>query len=377
MSLKEAIMKNSKIVLKRNFMTFLIILGITLFIGVFFIYSSLFAIQNIKEINPDQKFQTYVLALLLGFSGAIIAFIFGDIFIKSEYIMISFFVFLNLLLIIVLLSNPIAGVRRWINLGGFQFQPSELAKLLLPAFLAFYYGKIKAHKNIFLTVIFPIFLCFITITLIYLEPDLSSTIIVGILAFVTIFLGIKDKKSIILFLFIIVFMVLTLYLFKDQLLESYQLSRIKSPDTFQSQQARDAIMNGGLFGVGPFNGEFKYYVPESYSDFIIAVIGEEWGKLGIAMVVTLFFFLCYELIYMASLTNDHTTFVFCSAISFWIFFQVTINTLVGLGAPWMPVTGVTLPLMSYGNSSMIVTLISIGWALGLIYNNSELKNIDE
>jgi len=366
-----------RIAIKRNFIFFLIILGITLFVGVLFIYSSLFAISDIKEINPEQKFQTYIIALIIGFLGAIIAFMLSDTFTKSKHIMIALFTFLNLILVIVLFTQPIAGVKRWLNIGPFQFQPSELAKLIIPAFLAFYYTQIQNKKNLLINVIFPILVCGISIFLIFLEPDLSSALIITMLTLITMFLGIKDKKVMLFFIVFTLIIVSVLFIFQDNLLQTYQISRLTGSDDFQSQRSRDAIANGGLIGTGPFAGEFKYYVPESYSDFIISVIGEEWGKLGIVMVVMLFFFLSHELVYLAYLTKDHATFIFCGATASWIFIQVVINTLVGLGVPWMPVTGVTLPMVSYGNSSMIVTLTSIGWGLGLIYHNSELTRTDE
>ncbi|KUK15276.1 MAG: Cell cycle protein, partial [Petrotoga mobilis] len=111
-------------VIKRNLIFYLIILGITLFVGVLFIYSSLFAISDIKEINPEQKFQTYIIALILGFLGAITAFMLSDTFTKNKHIMIALFTFLNLILVIVLFTQPIAGAKRWMNIGPFQFQPS-------------------------------------------------------------------------------------------------------------------------------------------------------------------------------------------------------------------------------------------------------------
>ncbi len=111
------------------------------------------------------------------------------------------------------------------------------------------------------------------------------------LTLITIFLGIRDKKVMLFFFIFTLIIISVLFIFKDNFLQTYQISRLTSSDDFQSQRSRDAITNGGLIGTGPFAGEFKYYVPESYSDFIISVIGEEWGKLGIVMVLTLFFFL--------------------------------------------------------------------------------------
>lgn len=370
-------MRASKENIKTNFLFFFIILGITLFVGIMFVYSSLFAIQNIKDINPEQKFKTYIIGLIIGFIGAVGAFLFGNLFINNTLIMLAFYIFLNTFLGIVLFAPPIAGVTRWMNFGPFQFQPSELAKLILPAFLAFYYSKLKNKKNIITNVLIPLILCLLSIFLIFLEPDLSTTLLILVISLITMFLGIEDKSVMIFFIIFMLVIGITIFIFQDRFLQSYQISRLTQEDPFQSQRARDAITGGGLAGKGPFAGEEKYYVPESYSDFIIAVIGEEWGKIGIAIVVTLFLFLCYELVYMAYLTKDRTTFIFCGATASWIFIQVMINTLVGLGIPWMPVTGVTLPLMSYGNSSMIVTLTAIGWALGLIYNNSDIRKIGE
>jgi cell division protein FtsW len=370
-------MRASKENIKTNFLFFFIVLGITLFVGIMFVYSSLFAMQNIKEINPEQKFKTYIIGLIIGFIGAIFAFLFGNLFIKNSLIMLAFYIFLNMFLGIVLFAPPIAGVTRWMNFGPFQFQPSELAKLILPAFLAFYYSKLKNKKNILTNVLIPLILCLLSIFLIFLEPDLSTTLLILVISLITMFLGIEDKSVLIFFIVFMLVLGITIFIFQDKFLQSYQISRLTKEDPFQSQRARDAITGGGLSGKGPFAGEEKYYVPESYSDFIIAVIGEEWGKIGIAIVVTLFLFLCHELVYMAYLTKDSATFIFCGATASWIFIQVMINTLVGLGIPWMPVTGVTLPLMSYGNSSMIVTLTAIGWALGLIYNNSDIRKIGE
>ena len=139
-------MRASKENIKTNFLFFFIILGITLFVGIMFVYSSLFAIQNIKDINPEQKFKTYIIGLIIGFIGAVGAFLFGNLFINNTLIMLAFYIFLNTFLGIVLFAPPIAGVTRWMNFGPFQFQPSELAKLILPAFLAFYYSKLKNKK---------------------------------------------------------------------------------------------------------------------------------------------------------------------------------------------------------------------------------------
>lgn len=96
------------------------------------------------------------------------------------------------------------------------------------------------------------------------------------------------------------------------------------------------------------------------------------GKLGIFMVISIFLFLAVQLVKMAYFTNDYITFAYSSLTAVWIFIQVTVNALVGLGVNFVPVTGVTLPLMSYGNSSLIITLTSLFLSLGLIYNQYKI-----
>jgi cell division protein FtsW len=185
----------------------------------------------------------------------------------------------------------------------------------------------------------------------------------------TIFLNLKDKKSFIIFSLIILILFFAVLINRDFFLQEYQKNRVLGQDTFQTEQSRKAIANGGIIGTSPFGGILKYNVPASYADFIMSVIGEEWGKLGIIIVLTLFFLLSREMTRLSYFTRDQVTFSYSTAIAFFIFLQMSINALVGLGVPGIPVTGVTLPLMSYGNSSLIMTLASIGVAIGLIYKN--------
>ena len=147
------------------------------------------------------------------------------------------------------------------------------------------------------------------------------------------------------------------------------MNRISADDSYQTDQSKRAISNGGIIGTAPFGGNLKFNVPASYADFIMSVIGEEWGKFGIILVLTLFFLLAREMTRLSYFTKDKVAFSFSTAIGFYIFLQMSINALVGLGVPGIPVTGVTLPLMSYGNSSLIFTLTGVGWAIGMIYFN--------
>ncbi|MDN5342120.1 FtsW/RodA/SpoVE family cell cycle protein [Oceanotoga sp. DSM 15011] len=360
---------------QKSFVFYFILLGITLMLGVFFVYSALYAMEDAKGFDPDRKLTMYIISMGIGFIGGSIAFIFGNKLIKIPIFMISMYTIMLGALFAVMFTSPIAGVRRWITLAGFQFQPSELAKFLLPAFLIFYYDFIRDSKEtIFKNILVPIFISLPVILLIMQEPDLSTAIIVSFIAFLTMLISIRNKKLIVILLIIAIIFGITAIYFKDILLTDYQLKRLDKEDNFQTLQSLNAIKSGGLFGKTPFAGDFKYMVPESYSDFIMSIIGEEWGKVGIIIVLTLFYFLSRELIMMSYKTKSYIAFSFSTIIAIWLFIQVTINALVGLGVPGVPVTGVTLPLMSYGNSSLIITLTSIGLSLGLIYFNSGGKS---
>src|SRR5690606_22159105 len=150
-------------------------------------------------------------------------------------IMLAFYIFLNTFLGIVLFAPPIAGVTRWMNFGPFQFQPSELAKLILPAFLAFYYSKLKNKKNIIINVLIPLILCLLIIFLIFLEPDLSTTLLILVISLITMFLGIEDKGVMIFFIIFMLVIGITIFIFQDRFLQSYQISRLTQEDPFQSQ----------------------------------------------------------------------------------------------------------------------------------------------
>src|SRR5690606_16179246 len=150
-----------------------------------------------------------------GFIGAVGAFLFGNLFINNTLIMLAFYIFLNTFLGIVLFAPPIAGVTRWMNFGPFQFQPSELAKLILPAFLAFYYSKLKNKKNIITNVLIPLILCLLSIFLIFLEPDLSTTLLILVISLITMFLGIEDKSVMIFFIIFMLVIGITIFIFQD------------------------------------------------------------------------------------------------------------------------------------------------------------------
>ncbi|SHE43179.1 cell division protein FtsW [Marinitoga hydrogenitolerans DSM 16785] len=362
-------MKKSQI-LRNRAILFISAVGMALILGTFFVYSSLKAMEyTFSTVQIDKMFQKHIFTILFSSFLGFIAFFLSKRITKSRHFMNILFVFFTVLLVLALTQSPINGTKRWISILGIQIQPSEFIKLFLPLYLSWYYYKIKEKKSTFtFGIVIPLIIIFLEISLIFLEPDLSSSILIFILAILTIY--VNGVKNIHFYLTIILIIITGLFIIANtNFLQDYQRSRLEQfsnkEENYQLQQSLDAITSGGLFGSGTFIGEEKYTVPYSYSDFIIAVIGEEWGKFGILMVITLYFLISRELILISNYIKNSAARNFMVVFAFWIFFQSFIN--IGVSVGMLPTTGVTLPLMSYGNSSLLITLISIGYIMGMIY----------
>lgn len=376
----------NKTVLKRRALLFIIMVGIALTLGTFFVYSSLKAMEySFSQVEIESKFQKHVITIILSSFLGFIAFSLSKYITRGKYIINFVFLVIFTLLVTALTQTPINGTRRWITFAGFQLQPSEFMKLFLPLYLSWYYYKIGNKKKYFVYgIIIPLIITGVSVALIFLEPDLSTSLLIFILAILTIYInGVKN-----IHFYLTIFLLIALGMFiilNTDVLHGYQKDRLEQfksiENNYQLSQSLDAITNGGLFGSGTFVGEEKYTVPYSYSDFIIAVIGEEWGKLGIIMIITLYFLISRELILISRYIKNSAGRNYMIIFAFWIFFQSFIN--IGVSVGLLPTTGVTLPLMSYGNSSLMITLVSIGYIMGMIYyeiideNNIEKNNIEE
>ncbi len=267
------------------------------------------------------------------------------------------------------------GATRWIGFGSFTIQPSEIAKYAYALFSAAYfsknYEKVKTVKGVLPVLGVGILFCL----LIIIEPNMSITMCVGLLMLGIIFLSGTNLKTflIILIPFVIAIPVLII-------LEPYRLQRLSafidpwaSPkgDGYQLIQSLYALGNGGLFGTGLFNSTQKYrFLPFAESDFILAIMGEELGFIGLAL-----FFLCCGFIVwrgfkIAKNCNNRFGYLLAAGFTMVYGIQVVINALVVTGA--IPPTGLPLPLISSGNTSLIITMAS----MGVLYNISRSQEQD-
>lgn len=255
------------------------------------------------------------------------------------------------------------GATRWIGFGSFTLQPSEIAKYAFVIFAAAYFSKNYEKVKTFLGVLPVLAVGLVFCLLIIAEPNMSITMCVGLLMLAMIFLSGTNFKTFALIL--IPFAVAVPLLI---ILEPYRLQRLSafidpwaSPkgDGYQLIQSLYALGNGGLFGVGLFNSTQKYrFLPFAESDFIMSVMGEELGFFGLLIFFAVSGFIVYRGFRIASRCKDRFGFLLSAGITLVYGIQVVINALVVSGT--IPPTGLPLPLISSGNTSLIITMASMG-----------------
>ncbi len=261
------------------------------------------------------------------------------------------------------------GATRWIGFGGFSVQPSEIAKYAFALFTAGYfsknYAKVKTFKGILPVLAVGLTICL----LIIIEPNMSITMCVGLLMLSMIFLSGTNAKTFALML--VPFLIAVPLLI---ILEPYRLKRLSafidpwaSPkgEGYQLIQSLYALGNGGFFGTGLFNSTQKYrFLPFAESDFIMAIMGEELGFFGLLIFFGCCAFIVFRGFKVAKNCDNRFGYLLSAGFTLVYGIQVAINALVVSGA--IPPTGLPLPLISSGNTSLIITMAS----MGVIYNVS-------
>ncbi len=274
----------------------------------------------------------------------------------------------------------VGGSRRWLDLWFFNIQPSELVKVAIVVFFSDALDRKYRHEKSLKSLLFPAFLALFTITvLIFLEPDLGSVIIIWLISFVVLFVGEVRYKH--LFgLGFIGLITTVIYLFMadyrvDRLLGFINGNAGNDEVNFQAYQSLIALGSGKLTGVGLGNSIQKYsYLPEAHTDFIFAIIGEELGLVGTLIVVILFILLMYFGIRVCIKAKDYFSRVMAAGLISIIIIPAIINIFVVVGLS--PVTGLTLPFVSSGGSSLFVNMITVGILLNISRSNT-LSRVDD
>ncbi|MBQ2902166.1 MAG: rod shape-determining protein RodA [Agathobacter sp.] len=295
---------------------------------------------------------------------------------------------IGLLLMVEFFGKNVNGAQRWLEIGGedsgITIQPSEFAKLAIVAFFAYFFAKTQENISTLKNLIISFVFAGIPLILILKQPDLSTTIVTAVIFVALLFISGLSYKIVMTVLAVAVPTVIVVLTYCIQLAKStdadypYQLDRIMAwlyptdprwvSKALQQQNSIMAIGSGQLWGKGLNNSEATSmlntnYILEPQTDFIFAVIGEELGFVGCAAVVALLFFTVVECIYIGSRAKDLQGRLICCGMATWIGFQSFVN--IGVNTGLLPNTGVPLPFVSYGLSSVIAIYIGMGFVLNV------------
>jgi len=339
-------------------------------IGLIFVLSSSFIWANHRFGDPFYFFKRQLLFANLGFIGMIVVSKINYKWYKkyaTPLLLASFF-----LLILVLVPGiglVRGGARSWIGIGAFSLQPSEFMKLALIIFLAKYMSNHPDASKTLKEGVLPLMgVILVVFALIMLQPDFGSGMVITATGILMLFLCGVPFKYFMYFIGAGIFGIAALIISAP-----YRLARITSyldpladpsGSGFQILQSLYAITPGGLLGHGIGNSVQKhFYLPEPQTDFIFAIVAEEIGFIGAAFVLILFICFFLRIGHIALKVNDLFAKYTLLGIMCVLCIQVMINVGVVIGL--IPVTGITLPFMSYGGSSLTITLLSIGVVLNI------------
>jgi cell division protein FtsW len=337
---------------------FLILLGIIVF-GLMMIASSSPAVA--RKINVDKLFfvkKQLVFALIAVFLLIFISFLNQD---KIKLLAIFGLMISILLLVAVLIFGSEAkGSKRWISLAGFTLQPSEFAKTFFVVFNAYILQKFYSQnwqKKYGISLIFYL----VIVALLILQPDFGMTLTFTVLWLSQLFIYGLPLPLILVIGVIGVIGGIGAYLALPHVADRINKFINSSEANYQVERSLDAFVNGSFFGVGPGNGVVKQFIPDAHTDFIFAVIGEEYGIFTCIAIVLIFAYLITRII--RSLLDEEDMFSYIALCGLMLQFTMQVVVNIGVSLRLLPTKGMTLPFISYGGSSMISMAICFGLIL--------------
>ena len=368
---------NIKGVNKTFLALFLVVVALCI-LGVVFVYS---ASSYSSEIIYNNKFYfltKQIIGVFLGIAGLVFFYLFD--YHKLEKIKLPIVIISIVLLALVFvpgLGVENYGAKRWIGFFGITIQPSEIAKFALVIFSASHLSKNYNKTNKIKTFLPVLLVGSIFCALVILEPNMSITMVLAITMIIMLFVGGLKVKYMLVFVVPAIFLGIVLIL-----IEPYRLSRLMAflnpwanpkGDGYQLIQSLYSLAEGGLFGVGLFNSRQKYlFLPFAESDFIFSIIGEEFGIVGCGIIILLFFTMFFLGVKISKNAPDRFGCYLSIGIVSVIIVQVLINIAVVTGS--MPPTGVPLPFISAGSTSLLVFMSAIGILLN-INKQANFKNV--
>ncbi len=285
---------------------------------------------------------------------------------------------LLMLVLVPFIGKGVNGARRWITLGFMNFQPSELAKFAVLLYAADYMVRKMEVKERFFRAVMPMAIAIAIVGLLLLaEPDMGAFMVISVIAMGILFLGGVNARMFFVIAAVVVvafgLMVMLsdwrrerIFAYLDPWSEKYSMGK-----GYQLSHSLIAFGRGEIFGVG-LGGSIEklHWLPEAHTDFLMAVIGEEFGLIGVLVVIGMFMWMTRRIMHIGrqSIALDRLfAGLVAQGVGIWIGFQTFINIGVNLGA--LPTKGLTLPLMSYGGSAILMNLISLSVVLRIDYEN--------
>ena len=271
-----------------------------------------------------------------------------------------------------------SGSQRWVNLYFINLQPSELMKIAIIACLAKYYHRIQLDKvNSFQGILISIVILILPIMLVASQPDLGTSILIALSGLVVVWLAGLNVKY---FLYSFITLLISLP-FVISFLKPYQKLRVltfldptRDPlgAGYQIIQSKIAVGSGGLTGKGYLKGTQSYleFLPEKHTDFIFTLFSEEHGFVGAVSILLIYTIIIYRILKIGSISRSYFAKLFCYGFGSSIFFYVAVNMSMVLGL--LPIVGSPLPIMSYGGSSMLATMIGFAIVMSAKINHKQL-----
>lgn len=347
--------------------TILAIVALLFAAGVLNLYSaSAFRIGEGTAITPFYKRQ--IIWGCISFSAMIITILFDYRHLKNSSWFL-YFVAILLLIAVLLWGKTIYGAQRWLDLGFFSFQPTEVAKIGVLLVTAAFLSRTKQFLG-FKDIVKALVIVIIPAWLIVMQPDLGSALLlVFLMSGMVVYQGVQ-KNIFKAFVFTLPLLVPLGWIF----LKDYQKARLltflnpgQDPlgSGYHVIQSQIAIGSGGFWGKGFMEGTQSQlrFLPEKHTDFAFSVFGEEWGFIGSIIILFLFCAFLYQIFLCSDEAKDKFGTMLCVGVFFYFFWQILIN--VGMVLGLMPVVGVPLPFVSYGGTSLLVNFIMIGLVLNV------------
>ncbi len=358
-------------------------------IGVVMVYSASIAYAASDSAINSQYYYLirHVGYIIVGMVAGVIAFNVPTTFWNKHAVKIAVIVIMLLIAVLIPhVGRTVNGAKRWIGIGLLNLQPSELAKLGMAIYLSDYVcGKSLSLKRFWHDLVPVLIAIGLVSGLLLLEPDMGSTTVVFIISLGILYMANIDKKIIVGLSSIgaVGFVLLIL-------MEPYRMRRVLGfinpwedalGKGYQLTHSLLAVGHGGWFGVGLGNSiEKLFYLPEAHTDFILAIIAEETGVVGVSVIILLFWIIFYRGFSVIgrdakNLPNRMFQSLLAQGISIWFFSQAVVN--IGVAVGILPTKGLTLPFVSFGGSSILISCIAVGILLKVDYENKKIKRLNK